>query len=1547
MGDVTSRGIAEVGEESIQELTQIYNDELRDRGFWDEVEARFGSTDDVMKFVVSSFVMGAGFGMVESKSAREQYEAMPDDQRSVVDSIVEEAKSDLQTAENVVANVANKMEEIDRVEKKLDSEKEPALSGEVSEESLVIDKGKIQFETDETGETEYKIGDKFFSESELSAKLDDQQFIDDVNSGDVVVTIKNPSDAISEKIAPAPKVENFEQTEENADGTTSEGDTASESSGTKSVEPTPDTGSTDSAIEEVTQEEFDDTAGKTDQEIIRDANNIDDGIAPETIEKKADGMIQAAIDSVAEGQAPVSSKAVIDGIIEKAKEINIESGLKGKKLIEELSTQIESSFDGKITKDDILDIEKEVLAEVPKELKVSGKSVETITKDKFSAVAKAIRDKKFTSSMSDAMSQLRSSPIGVVTGVIDGAMEVVATTIDQAGTVAQAIDNGLQVVRESDWYKNLSNAGKNAAESLFKKNVRSQINKAAAEKPEAKQNTSETGSNKASEPAAPNTGKDPNSDTDGDGRKDRKFGKRVMDSENVRDEIKDRLSEDAKKYIPISNNLSIEEADAVIESKGDDQAYEDVMNFDNGMDPRARVTLGIRLIEKFNASENESDIDKAVAMADALSQFATKLGQGVQAFSIWSKLSVGNIEKAFNKKMKAKRSEFKGKNPNLISGAKEGYDAGTGKAAKKAVNTVFGKNTKQSGKAKAFGLDKNQIDQRKKDALEKIRKATKGGQLSSGGLNVELIEALGEYGFMLFADGVRTFKEWSARMGSETGINDEDVLRSVWMSSSNDLGKSLNDLAAIASVETVVSEFFSKNTDASKLAQKLQDTFNLDKETAEGLAAEISEEFEKIAAMERKSEIKKRTPRLTKKAEQAMKDISESNGLTKEEIEQKVFDAFGLSDMSSDTSTRLQKLSKERDLRPEGVLRDKITHEMLSLIAKEEGIKAGDIFWSMWYASVLSGYETQILNIASNSMNIAMEGFISSIDNAILKGDPKAIGGLVSGLVDGMKKGWTEFENILSKGYSSERLKSKLEVKDTLDNVDFWGGKLNPASYYKYVGRFMSAVDTGAYMASKGMRKQEAAREIARSEGLSGEALQTRVSDLLNDTEQVYNDAIMQATREVEEIAARGFEQLSERSKSRQIKARANEIIEAKQSEEVVEEAKSFAAFTTFNYDPQGVLGWAARGLSTAGEKFKPFKFIVPFTRIVANVLNQQIDYTPYGYLRAFGLNASHWSKGITSTEAKSDRDRRRELIKATIGTTLMAGLYLMAVAHEDEDDPWFDITGKGPSDFNKKNQLISQGWKPYSVKIGDKWINYQYTPFGVAFSFVGNWRDNEKFKELAQKDMITKSAYAFQSSASGIMDMSFLTGLSGFMAALSSSSNPENISDRFLKAAGTTATSGIPNLFKQLDKLYDPTVYDSKTVSAAILKDIPIVKRYVGLKPKLNVFGQDIEKVGNRFYGPTSTDPVWQFMAKHRVFAPGVSKDVKFPDGTLMTDDQAYEFIQISGKTVYDIFRLNEKEYEAMFSTMDTEQKQKIIKSIFSGARKQAKAIVFSKTLK
>lgn len=98
MGAVSSRGSGEVAEEFTQELVSIYNSELTDRGFWEEVENRFGTFDKVMQFTVSSFILGAGFGIGKTSEAQELIDLMSPEDRAKVEAVITESRQSFEQA---------------------------------------------------------------------------------------------------------------------------------------------------------------------------------------------------------------------------------------------------------------------------------------------------------------------------------------------------------------------------------------------------------------------------------------------------------------------------------------------------------------------------------------------------------------------------------------------------------------------------------------------------------------------------------------------------------------------------------------------------------------------------------------------------------------------------------------------------------------------------------------------------------------------------------------------------------------------------------------------------------------------------------------------------------------------------------------------------------------------------------------------------------------------------------------------------------------------------------------------------------------------------------------------------------------------------------------------------------------------------------------------------------------------------------------------------------------------------------------------------------
>tara|TARA_R110002012_G_scaffold304591_1_gene508160 strand:- start:987 stop:8486 length:7500 start_codon:yes stop_codon:yes gene_type:complete len=96
------------------------------------------------------------------------------------------------------------------------------------------------------------------------------------------------------------------------------------------------------------------------------------------------------------------------------------------------------------------------------------------TRSSLKKAAKVLRKAKFTKSISD-LSNLQSNPIGVVQGVWDGAIEVVAQALDAGSTIELAVKKGISHIKKSDWYKSLNKENKKTVENRFKNDIESNI----------------------------------------------------------------------------------------------------------------------------------------------------------------------------------------------------------------------------------------------------------------------------------------------------------------------------------------------------------------------------------------------------------------------------------------------------------------------------------------------------------------------------------------------------------------------------------------------------------------------------------------------------------------------------------------------------------------------------------------------------------------------------------------------------------------------------------------------------------------------------------------------------------------------------------------------------------------------------------------------------------------------------------------------------------------------------------------------------------------
>jgi hypothetical protein len=165
-------------------------------------------------------------------------------------------------------------------------------------------------------------------------------------------------------------------------------------------------------------------------------------------------------------------------------------------------------------------------------------------------------------------------------------------------------------------------------------------------------------------------------------------------------------------------------------------------------------------------------------------------------------------------------------------------------------------------------------------------------------------------------------------------------------------------------------------------------------------------------------------------------------------------------------------------------------------------------------ASILSGWRTQALNVASNIFNTtALYG------NAISQ-NPKAGKFLAKGLLVGLRKGFLESGDVLRTGYSP--IRQKIEIPNLLERTRFKGGKFNPANYAKYVRRVMMAADAFSFEGLRSMRAFQLAWKMAAEEGKTNPDINTRnrALEILNRNDGSLEEALRLAREEMAETVA-------------------------------------------------------------------------------------------------------------------------------------------------------------------------------------------------------------------------------------------------------------------------------------------------------------------------------------------------------------------------------------------------------------------------------------------
>ncbi len=596
-------------------------------------------------------------------------------------------------------------------------------------------------------------------------------------------------------------------------------------------------------------------------------------------------------------------------------------------------------------------------------------------------------------------------------------------------------------------------------------------------------------------------------------------------------------------------------------------------------------------------------------------------------------------------------------------------------------------------------------------------------------------------------------------------------------------------------------------------------------------------------------------------------ELSNAGALTKDEYFAAVAEELKLPGLTEQQAGKLRDLAEKAQNTPEGFQRDRVLTDLLTEMQKVKGIGPIDVATAVYYAHILSGYTTQMVNAVSTAMNTAADVAV------MVARRPTTAAQAIRGIRDGAKTGFVQALSILDTGYAHRSFDEKMpEVAPILEALAKDGDRNAALRAYakalRYVSRGMKAMDAVFFQsAAEAYQRVAAARLAAEFEGgkLNWQQRAQKVRDLLAMSPAEFEAARQQAKAE-------GLTGLD-------YQLRVGEILRQKRDAGLVERGVNFGREATFNQEPRGYLGVAAKAIRDASNKFPPLRLFVPFTNVVANVANASLNYSPVGAVRAV---RGYGGEGAPT----SAEERDALLIKGIAGS--MGLIYLLAygLGDDDEEMPW--ITGLGPKDTAARNQLRKTGWKPNTVKIGNAYVSYLETPLAIPLAIVGAYIDGVRYNGLDHKAAGERLAKAIGTVPEVIVSMSFLRGLADFMDAARGRKDWGEI------ASGVVAGVTVPNLVRQIDRTFDPTLYDTSGVVGSLAGQFPGVRQT--FPERIDVVGQPIKTPPIERFGRAATnDELWNTLAAKQAWIPEAGKTTKLDKQTL-TPEQYRAYVQLSG---------------------------------------------------
>jgi hypothetical protein len=721
---------------------------------------------------------------------------------------------------------------------------------------------------------------------------------------------------------------------------------------------------------------------------------------------------------------------------------------------------------------------------------------------------------------------------------------------------------------------------------------------------------------------------------------------------------------------------------------------------------------------------------------------------------------------------------------------------------------------------------------------------------------------------------------------------------------------------------------------------------------ADAMITDFKARMEKAKAVLLK-QLEKGTPTERKKAKtlgEKLFKFFEIGALDNDAATRLFMEKAGVQEFTPAFRAKLKKMYEDAEAAPEGIPRDRVLGNVAVEIALANP-KTFSFWWnlamSISYGNILGAFTTIFVNNPLGSLATSLEMVaMGSLSNKgaraeTFKGAVKTWARSFGDGVAMMRDLWSTGENLQKiSQFDSALVNSPVELLAKMAEDPSYPKSFRVAakavSQYKWVMRSMMAADAVIRWPAREALRFTQSAAIAKDTRRPGQSLEDAVDELN------YPGGRLAALKESRAQAAQELKDGTLKTKKDE-RLRVIDLLQIKLSPQGTETATESDALANYgsllNDQPQDFIGVIASGIlkiafpsntksdlqKAVGGGLQPF---VRFVRTSANATRVMLDYSVgYGAFRYMTRNwpvigAESLAGGVNliqpggrdkmSDDAAiraGDKLTQVRIQRAYLGIALYAGLAAIYAAIDDEEDPYIDFIGSGPTTPDERRRVRESGVRLNSIKIGNIYVPTNVGPLQPLAGILGPFqrmRDNKKYPKAKDEfdELVPETAGV--AIAKGIYDAISNQSFTRSLADLLTMANTGKTSfgetpDEFL---GKTLAQFVPGNLRGLSQL-DEIVRGKKeradgffdTATNSIAFYAPNGRATTILGDEVDAGKSIAQKAGEKVFQFTTLadDKTLQFVVKNGLSIPDRKR--KPSNGKRQTYLEYSAYVRESGK--------------------------------------------------